>query len=146
MCGELRVLCVWKRDKLKTYLSFSSENDSLWVIAETKVTPHDVLQEPDSLRFNELANHIAKDSNDCEEPLVCMANIREARFVQKDLLNNEDCNRLRELRPSLHDPKTQGNNLCRKEEMDNLGVVILLDESADDTQGSKTKVFEGPGL
>lgn len=51
----------------------------------------------------------------------------------------------------LHDTKTEGDNLSREEEIDDLSIVRgvdrlvtgWFDEGADDTKRGKTKVLEG---
>jgi len=52
-----------------------------------------MLQEPNSLRLDELVDHVAEDGADGVEPLVCVAYIRQARLVQKNLLNDKDSDR-----------------------------------------------------
>jgi predicted fused transcriptional regulator/phosphomethylpyrimidine kinase len=52
-----------------------------------------MLQEPNSLCLNELVDHVAEDGADGVEPLVRVADIRQARLVQKNLLNDKDSDR-----------------------------------------------------
>lgn len=62
------------------------------VIAQPQVTAHDMLEQSDSLSFHELVHHVAEDGADGVEALIGMAYVRQAGFIQKDLLHNENCN------------------------------------------------------
>ena len=55
-----------------------------------------------------------------------MADIRQTRLVQQDLLNDEDSNSLGELRPSLHDPQAERDYLRREQEVNHGRVIVLL--------------------
>lgn len=100
-----------------------------------------MLQQPRSLLFHELANHVAENGPNSIESLVGGTDVVQPVVVQQDLLNNEDGNSLAELGASLHDSETEGNYLGSQEEVDNLGGVIL-DQSADDTEAGEPEVLE----
>jgi hypothetical protein len=97
-----------------------------------------------------------------------MANIRQPRLVEQDLLDDEDGDRLGQLGTCLHDAEAERDDLCRKKEVYDCVVVVLLhlggtigenwigearkrkkahlDEGAYDTEGGETKVFKGAGF
>jgi hypothetical protein len=100
-----------------------------------------MLQQADSLLFHELVDHVAKDGTDSVEAFVGLANVRQANVIKQNLLDNEDCDSLAELRASLHDTKAERDDLGCQEEVDDLGGVIL-DKRADDTKRSKAKILE----
>lgn len=62
-----------------------------------------MLQQSRSLLFHELADHVAENSPDSIESLICGTDIVQTVIIQQNLLNNEDSNGLAKLRPSLHD-------------------------------------------
>ena len=117
--------------------------------AARKVLPQEasyhMLQQSGGLLLNELGHHVAQDGPDCVESLVGGADVVQAVVVQQDLLDNEDGNGLAELRAGLHDAEAQGDDLGGQQEVDDLGRVVL-DQSADHTQGSEAEVFEGSRL
>lgn len=119
---------------------------SPWVVAEPEVAPDDVLQQSDRTGLLDAADHVAEYGSDCVEALICLADVSEADIVEEDLLYNEDGHSLAELGARLHDAKAEGDDLRRKKECDDLRVVRLLDQRADDTQRGEPKVFEWPGL
>lgn len=88
-----------------------------------------------------MRNHIAKNCADSVEALVGGANVIKAIVVQENLLDNEDGNRLAELRARLHDAKTQRDDFGREEEVDDVGRIIL-HQGANHAQAGKSKVFE----
>ena len=104
----------------------SERRRSPWVIAQPQVTPHDVLQQSDSLGLHQLVYHIAQHRPHGIEPLVRMADIRQTGFVQQDLLDDEDRNGLGELRAGLHDPQAERDYLRREQEVYHGRVVVLL--------------------
>lgn len=55
-----------------------------------------MLQETDSLLLYELIDHVAKNSANCVEALVRLANVRKTNVVEQNLLDNEDSDRLAE--------------------------------------------------
>ena len=55
---------------------------------------HDVLQEAHRLLLDKLGDHVAEDGPDGVESLVRLANVRQARVVEQDLLHDEDGDRL----------------------------------------------------
>lgn len=85
-----------------------------------------MLQQPNRLCFHELIHHVAQHSADGIKPFIRMADVRQARLVEEDLLNNEDGNRFGQLRTCFHDTKTKWNDFSREEEVDYCVVVILL--------------------
>jgi hypothetical protein len=101
-------------------------NRSPGIIAQSQVAPHDVFEQPDGLSFHQLVHHIAQHGPHGIEPLIRMADIRQTRLVQQDLLNDEDRNGLRKLRTGLHDPQAKWDYLCREEEVNHGRVVVLL--------------------
>ena len=101
-------------------------NNSPWVIAQSQVTPHHVFQQPDSLSLHQLVHHIAQHSPHGVEPFIRMADIRQTRLVQQDLLNDEDRNGFRKFRTSLHDPQAKWDYLRREQEVNHGRVVVLL--------------------
>ena len=54
----------------------------LGIVTETKIAAHDMLQQPDGLRLDELSNHIAERRPDGVEALIGMTDIRQARLVK----------------------------------------------------------------
>jgi hypothetical protein len=56
-----------------------------------------MLEQSHSLRFHKLVHHITQHRSDSIEPLVGMADIRKARLIKQNLLNDEDSNSFREL-------------------------------------------------
>jgi hypothetical protein len=85
-----------------------------------------VLQQPNGLRFHQLVHHVTQYRPHSVEPLICVTDIRQACLVQKDLLNDEDRNRLGELRAGLHNSQTERDYLRREKEVDHSRVVVLL--------------------
>lgn len=85
-----------------------------------------MLEQPHCLRLHELVDHVAQDGADGVEPLVGVADVRQAGLVEEDLLHNEDGDRLGELRARLHDAQAEGYDLGREEEVDDGIVVVLL--------------------
>ena len=80
------------------------------------------------MRFNELVDDFAKDSDDGKKAFICVADIRETCFVKKNLLNDEDGNRLGELGARFHDAQAEGNNLGGQQEVYDGIVVVLLEK------------------
>ena len=85
-----------------------------------------MLQQPNSLSLHQLVYHIAQHGPNGVEPLVRMADIRQTRLVQQDLLDDEDSNGLGELRSGLHDPQAERDDLRREQEVNHGRVVVLL--------------------
>lgn len=61
-----------------------------------------------------------------------MAYIGQPRFVEQDLLYNEDGDRLGELGTCLHDAEAEWDDLCRKKEVYDCVIVVLLHLMGDD--------------
>lgn len=60
------------------------------IVAQPQVTAHNMLEQPDSLGFHKLIHHVAEDGADGVEAFIGMAYVRQAGFVQKNLLHNEN--------------------------------------------------------
>jgi len=73
------------------------------IIAQTEITPDDMLKEPDSLSLNELIYHITQHSSDSVEAFLGMADIGQAGLVKKNFLDNKDGNSFGEFGTCLHD-------------------------------------------
>lgn len=116
------------------------------VVAQAEVTANDVLEQPNSARLFDARDHVGEDSANGVEALVGLANVGEADIIEQDLLDNEDGDRLAELAAGLHDSQTQGDDLGAEEERNDLAVVGLLDEGADDAEGRQSEVFKGSCL
>lgn len=116
------------------------------IVAQAEVTANDVLQQPDSARFFDARDHVGEDSANSVEALVGLANVGEADVIEQDLLDNEDGDGLAELAAGLHDSQTQGDDLGAEEERNDLAVVGLLDERADDAERRQSEVFKGSCL
>lgn len=57
-------------------------------------------------------------------------------------MDNEDSDGFRQFRSILHDAQTERNDFGRQEEINDVGVVILLDEGANDAEGSEAEILE----
>jgi hypothetical protein len=101
----------------------------------------DVLEQTDSLLLDQLVDHVAEDGADGVEAFVRLADVGEASVVEEDFLDDEDGDGLAQLGAGLHDAEAQRDDLSRKEEVDDLGGVVL-DQGADDAQRGQTKVLE----
>jgi len=112
------------------------------VVTQPKIATDDVLKESNRLGLDELVDHVAEDGADGEEALVGMTDVGEPGLIEKDLLHDEDRDRLGKFRAGFHDAEAEGDDLCRKEEVYDRVIVILLDESTDDTEGGEAQVFE----
>ena len=85
-----------------------------------KKAADDVLKKSCRLLLHKLRNHVAEDSSDSIETLVCSANVVQPVVIKKDLLHDEDRNSLAKLGAGLHDAEAQWNNLGSEEEVDNV--------------------------
>lgn len=99
MRAKLRVLCNVSAPFTCTHRLYIP-----WVIAQSEVAPHDMLEQPHSLALNQSLNHVAEYCADSVEALIRLANVRQAEIVKEDLLHNEDGHCLGQFRASLHDP------------------------------------------
>jgi hypothetical protein len=115
---------------LQGYVSGRDEDegraDGPEVVAEAEVAAHDVLEEADRLRLDELVDHVAEDGADGVEALVRVADVREPGLVEQDLLHDEDRDGLAQLAPRLHNPQAQRDDLRAQQEVDHAPVVVLL--------------------
>ena len=96
-----------------------------------------MFQEPNRLLIHQLCDHVREDSSYGIESLVCLADILKSHIVEQYLLNDEDSNRLAELRTCLHNTEAQGNDLGSE-----VGAVVL-DKRANHPKRGKSKIFEG---
>lgn len=103
--------------------------------------PNNMFEEPSGLLLDELRNHIAEDGADSVEALISGTDVVKTIVIEQNLLDDENSNRLAELRPGLHDSKAEGNDLGREEEVDDLGRIVF-DKRTDDPQRSKPEVFK----
>ena len=86
-----------------------------------------MLEQSDGLALDELVDHVGQNRPDRVETLVRLADVGEPEVVEQDLLDNEDGDRLGQLRPSLHDPQTERDDLGRQQKVDHVRVVVLLE-------------------
>jgi hypothetical protein len=100
-----------------------------------------MFEEADCLLFHKLRNHVAEHSAYSVETLVSLADVGKSSVVQEDLLHDEDGYSFAELRARLHDAQAERNDLRSQQEVDDLSRVVL-DQSANDTQASQTKILE----
>lgn len=122
----------------------------LWVVAETEIASHDVFEKSDGLGVREVVDHETEDIDDGVESFVCMTYIGEADLVEENLLHDENSDRLGELCTMLHDPQTKRDNLRSEEEIDDLGIIGLidgltagrLDKCTNHTQRGEPEVLE----
>lgn len=80
-----------------------------------------MLEQAHGLLLHQLGDHVAKNGAHRIESLVCRTNVAQANVIEEDLLYDEDSNGLAKLRSSLHDPKTEGNDLGGEKEVDHVG-------------------------
>lgn len=59
------------------------------VVAQSEIASDNVLEQPDGLALNQLADHITENCTYSIEPFIRMADIRQAGFIQQDFLHNE---------------------------------------------------------
>ena len=85
-----------------------------------------MLQQPNRLGLHQLVYHVAQHSPHGVEPLVSVADVRQTRLVQQDLLNDEDRNSLGKFGTSFHDPQAERDYFRREEEVNHGRVVVLL--------------------
>jgi hypothetical protein len=85
-----------------------------------------VLQQSDGLRLHQLVYHVAEHGPNRVEALVSMANIGEARLVQKDLLHDKNSDGFGEFRAGLHNTKAERDDLGGEQEVNHSVVLILL--------------------
>lgn len=115
-----------------------------------------MLQQSHRLTLHQLIDHIAQHSPDSVEPLVGLADVGEAEVVEKDLLDDKDCDRFGEFGAGLHDSEAEGDDLGGEEEVDDVGVVVLLrysgrrhevevkrDETKEEWKGEEEKEGQG---
>ena len=79
-----------------------------------------MLEETSGLLLHQLSHHVAENGSNSIKALVSGANIVEPVVVEKDFLNDENGNRLAELRACLHYPETEWDDLSGKEEVNHL--------------------------
>ena len=86
-------------------------------------------------------DHVVENRGNGKESLGCLAKVRKAIVVEKNLLNNKGGNCLTQLRATFHDAKAERNYLRLKKEADYLGVVNF-HECADDAERGEPEVLE----
>ena len=108
------------------------------ILRQPNVALNDVLEEASAGRLViELCyDHVVENGGDGKEPLSCLAEVRQAIVIEKNLLNDECGNGLTELGTTLHDAQTEGNYLRLQEEADDFRIVNF-HKGADDTQRSE---------
>lgn len=79
-----------------------------------------MLEQSHCLLVDQLTDHVAEDCANSVEALIGRTDIRQANVIKKNFLNNEDGDGLAQLRSSLHDTKTERNDLGSKQEVDNI--------------------------
>ena len=62
------------------------------IVTQPQVTADDVFEQSDSLSFHELVDHVAENGADGVEAFIGMAYVRQAGFIEKNLLHNKNCN------------------------------------------------------
>ena len=107
-----------------------------------KEAAHDMLKETSGLLLHQLGDHVAEDRTDGVKPLVGSADIIETIVIQQNLLYNEYGHGLAQFGAGFHDSETKRNDLCSQEKIDNFGGVVL-NQSTNDSEACKTKIFEG---
>lgn len=73
-----------------------------------------MLEQTNSLLFDELGDHVAEHGSNGVEAFVGMADIGETHVIEQDLLDDEDSHRLAQFRAGFHDPKAQRDDLGRQ--------------------------------
>ena len=79
-----------------------------------------------------------QDHRHVREPVVGLTDVVQSRLVQEDLLQDEGCHCLGQLRSGLHDPEAEGDDLCGQEEVDHL-LFVSLDQGTDYTEAGSEK-------
>lgn len=79
-----------------------------------------MLQEPGSLLFHKLVNHVAQDSPNSIETLVGSADVVQSMVVKKDLLHDKDGNSFAQFGTGLHYAQAEWDNFCCKKEVDDI--------------------------
>lgn len=89
--------------------------------------PNNMLEQSYSLSLDKTNDHIAQDRANGIEALIRCTDVPKTRIVEQDLLNDEDCDRLRQLATCLHDPQAEWYDLCCKQKGDRRrGVCVPL--------------------
>ncbi len=76
---------------------------SLEVVILPKKAAYDMFEKSCCLLFHQLRNHVAQDCPNSVETLVCSTNVIQSMVIQENLLDDEDCYSLAQLRPGFHD-------------------------------------------
>ena len=95
-----------------------------------------MLEKADSLLLHKLVHHVTENRANGIESLVSLADVGEANVIQEDLLDNEDGNRLAQLRSGLHDTEAERDDFGGEKKIDDLGGVIF-DQGTNDTERGK---------
>lgn len=86
-----------------------------------------MFEQTNGLRLHQLTDHIAENCHHGEESFIRVANVRQASFVKKDLLNDKNGHGFGQFRASLHYAKAERYDFRGQEKMDHSIVVILLE-------------------
>ena len=103
------------------------------VVREPEVTADHVLQQSLARLLAQLDDHLAQDHRHVGEPVVGLTDVVEPSLVKQDLLEDEGGHSLAQLRPALHDPKAEWNDLGGQKKVDHL-LLVRLDEGSDDPE------------
>jgi hypothetical protein len=105
-----------------------------------------MLEQAHGLALYNLRHHVAQHGADGIEAFVRLADVREAHVVEQNLLHDEDGHRLGELAARLHDAQTERDNLGAEQEGNDVGIVVLLDQRANDAQRRQAQILKRPRL
>ncbi len=87
-----------------------------------------MLEQTHCLGLDQLVDHVAEDGSNGVEPLVRVANVRQPSLVQEDFLDDEDGDSFGQFRASLHDAQAERYDFSGQKEVNDGGVVVLLQE------------------
>lgn len=79
-----------------------------------------MLEKSDRLLLHQLCHHVTEDCTHSVEPFVCRADVCQTDIVEEDLLNDENCDGLAQLRAGLHNAKAERDNFGSEEEVDHV--------------------------
>ena len=85
-----------------------------------------MFQQPHRLTFDQLIHHVAQHRPHRVEPLVRLTYVGQSEVVEEDLLNDEDGYCFGEFGSCFHDSKAERDDFGGEEEVDDVGVVVLL--------------------
>lgn len=102
------------------------------IVAQSQVASNDMFEKAHCASLLDTRDHIRQYGTHCIKAFIRLADVGQSDVIQKDLLDDEDSNRLAELGASLHDTQAERDDLCAEKECDDLRVVGLLDQRAND--------------